>query len=150
MSRYNIKHGLSNHRLYHIWSTMKQRCYNKKAPKYKDYGARGIRVCQEWLNDFQAFYNWAMDNGYKENLTIDRIDVDKGYSPGNCHWADVIEQNNNKTNCIYIEYDNKSYTIAQWSRILNISEGALRKRYDRGWPPDECLFGRNKKCGTMN
>ena len=77
---------------------MKDRCYRPGNNRYQYYGGRGIDVCEEWKNDFTAFYDWAMANGYKENLSIDRIDNDKGYSPQNCRWADAITQNKNRRN----------------------------------------------------
>ncbi len=96
-------HNMSSSRLYVVWSAMKQRCYNPSHRAYKRYGGRGISVCDEWLHDFQAFYDWAIANGYDENAafqqcTIDRIDNDKGYTPDNCRWVDVKTQNNNKSN----------------------------------------------------
>lgn len=91
----NIKHGLKHHRLYNIWDNMKARCYRKTNPNYKHYGARGIHICQEWLTDFMNFYNWAISNGYSQELTIERENNDGNYEPLNCRWATIVEQSQN-------------------------------------------------------
>lgn len=91
----NITHGLSRHRLYRVWSVMLDRCQNKNNKGYENYGGRGIKVCDRWKTDFVSFYNWAIDNGYKEGLSIDRINNDLGYSPDNCRWATKKVQSRN-------------------------------------------------------
>lgn len=86
------RHGLSGTRIYNIFRNMKQRCYNPNDPKYSSYGGRGITIYQSWLDDFRKFYEWSMANGYSDELTIDRIDGTKGYSPDNCRWVTWEEQ----------------------------------------------------------
>ena len=91
-----ISHGLSDTRLYNIWLGMKQRCYYPEHKDFHNYGGRGITVCEEWLNDFKAFYDWAIANGYREDLRIDRIDVNGNYEPSNCRWTTWREQRLNQ------------------------------------------------------
>ena len=98
-----LKHGLKHTRLYYVWCAMKERCYNPNNKRYKDYGGRGIRVCDEWLNDFVAFHDWAIENGYDENApfgqcTLDRANNNEGYYPFNCVWSTMAQQNRNKRN----------------------------------------------------
>lgn len=136
-SKSRIKHNKSNTRIYRIWSTMKQRCYNSKCFSYKWYGKKGIKICDEWKNNFIFFYNWAIDNGYKENLSIDRIDVNGNYEPSNCRWVDNIIQQNNKTNNKIIIYKNKKYTMSQLSKILNLKYCNIKYRLKANWKMEE-------------
>lgn len=132
-------HGKSNTKLYHIWYAMRQRCYYNKASNYQDYGARGIKVCDEWQTDFQAFYEWSISNGYKEGLQIDRIDVNGGYEPSNCRWVSNYINANNKRNNIIFTYDGKTMTLKEWCRHLNVSYKTCTTRYYRGHTIEECL-----------
>lgn len=99
VTRFESSHELSRTRLYRIWSGMKARCGNPNAPKYRLYGGRGVKVCDEWLHDFKSFYEWAMEHGYGDGLTIDRVDCDGNYEPSNCRWATIAEQNKNRRHC---------------------------------------------------
>lgn len=140
-----VTHGKSHTKLCRIYIAMKQRCYNKNVSQYKNYGGRGIVVCNEWLNDFMSFYNWSMNNDYKEGLSIDRIDNNKGYSPDNCRWVDRKVQANNTRRNILLTYNGKTQTIAQWSNELKCSYDKLYSRYKRKWSEKEILFGRHNK-----
>lgn len=129
----NKKHGLKHTRLYKIWSTMKRRCNCSNANEYKNYGGKGIKVCDEWANDFQTFHDWAMSNGYADNLTIDRIDVNGNYEPLNCRWVDMKTQQNNRRNNRIINYYGAKYTVAELSELLSIPYATLLNRINSGW-----------------
>ncbi len=118
-------------RLAKIYSGMKTRCYNENAANYSNYGERGIKICKEWLQDFKIFHEWAMNNGYDEKLTIDRKDVNGNYEPSNCRWATQSEQNNNRRNSLYYEYEGVKRTIGEWSEILNIKPDSLKVHFER-------------------
>lgn len=98
----NITHGQTHTPLYHVWGMIIQRCCNPNNKRFKDYGGRGITCCSEWRNNFLSFQTWAVSNGYKEGLTIERINNDKGYQPDNCKWITRAEQNRNKRNSLMI------------------------------------------------
>ena len=126
------KHGLSCHPLYSTWSGMIQRCTNKNAKNYYRYGGRGICVCKDWLEDFEKFYTWAMNNGYSSDLTLDRIDNSNGYSPDNCRWSTKIEQQNNTRRNHNVTYLGITHSLAEWSRLLNVNAETLRYRVNCG------------------
>lgn len=128
---YNHKiHGMCYTRLNSIYRKMKERCLQVSNPRYKDYGGRGISVCDEWLgkDGFINFYNWAIENGYREDLTIDRIDVNGNYEPSNCRWADRITQGNNTRFNHWLTYNGETHTVAEWARIMDMPYGRLLSR----------------------
>ena len=118
---------------------MHNRCYTKSNPKYKNYGARGIEIAPEWRSDFKAFELWALSHGYRDDLTIDRIDVNGPYSPDNCRWATNITQCNNKTDTVYLEYNGQKKSIADWARLTGIKATTLYARIHTGWSVEEAL-----------
>lgn len=129
----NYKHGGFGTRLYEIWRQMHRRCYGQNTKAYKDYGDRGITVCNEWY-EFEPFRIWAISNGYSDDLTIDRINVDGDYSPENCRWATKKQQANNRRNNHNIEYDGEVHTVSEWADILGIEQVVLRQKLIRcGW-----------------
>ena len=121
-------HGQSQTRLYKIWKDVRKRCSNKSNQAYDRYGGRGIKVCDEWDNNFQAFCEWSMNNGYGDSLSIDRIDNDGDYTPDNCRWANRQEQVENTRNNIFISINGEIRTAAEWSKITNISRYTLYSR----------------------
>lgn len=142
MGKSTRKHGESHEnksRLYGIWVDMKQRCTNEKHRSYKRYGGRGISVCDEWFNNYLKFKEWAIENGYNDCLTIDRIDNDKGYEPNNCCWSTMKAQGNNRSTNHIIEYSGQSHTISEWSQITGINYNTLRKRLRLGWDAENVL-----------
>lgn len=141
----HTKHGKSDSRLYPIWSSMKDRCYNSKHRSFKHYGSRGITVCDEWLHDFNSFYEWAMASGYDENAprgqyTLDRIDNDKGYSPDNCRWVTIKEQQNNRRSSRMITFNSETHTMYEWAKILGMPYKTLNNRINwRRWSIEKAL-----------
>lgn len=127
---YRNAYGDGHKRLYHIWYDMLKRCEKVGYMDYGEYGARGIAVCDSW-HDYGAFRMWAYATGYDDELklTIDRIDVNKGYSPDNCRWLTNAEQQRNKRSCVLIEYDGRTLCMAEWARELGISYDAFKRMY---------------------
>lgn len=126
------KHGMTGTRLYEIWVNMKTRCYNKNNIAYKNwYGDRGIKICDEWHHSFTNFYKWAIKNGYEDNLTIDRIDVNGNYEPSNCRWITMKKQCNNKRDNIYLTINNETHTLKEWCGIKDVSYTMAFQRYQQ-------------------
>ena len=138
-SKAHTRHGYSNSRLYRIWLKTKTRCYDSNQKRYNSYGGRGITVCPEWRESFEAFRDWALANGYRDDLTIDRKDVNGNYEPNNCRWITNQEQQNNRRDNHYITYNGEKRTITEWARIFGISENALVHRINRGWDLDRAM-----------
>lgn len=134
-------HGLSgNKRLFNIWCHMRTRCNNPHRKSYARYGGRGIKVCEEWDNSFESFYYWAIHNGYKDNLTLDRIDNNGNYEPSNCRWVDYFVQANNRSNNHIITYKGKTQTLQQWANELGMNDRIIRDRIMKlGWCIEEAF-----------
>lgn len=133
-------HNKTGHRLFNIWQGMKERCYNTNSKDYNRYGGRGIEICQEWLDDFMNFYNWAMENGYDYSLSIDRTNVNRNYEPNNCKWATPEEQANNTRNNNLIEVNGEVKSVSQWARISGVSRYVIKKRYAEGVRGSDLFF----------
>lgn len=138
ISNLNKKHNKAGTRLYSIWQGMKTRCLNKKVNSYKNYGDRNITICNEWF-DFENFYNWAMNNGYKDNLTLDRIDNNNGYNPKNCKWRTYKQQANNTRKNKIITYNGKNHTLSEWAEIYNFKYMFLYDRLRLGWSFEQAI-----------
>ncbi len=126
-------HNKSNNRLYKIWQDIKRRCYNPNRESYQYYGKRGIKMCEEWLSDFRSFYQWSINNGYTNKLSIDRIDVNGNYEPSNCRWATSKEQNRNKRNNKFLEYNGEVHCLVDWCEILGLKYKTTLERLLAGW-----------------
>lgn len=137
--KFNTTHGLAHTRLNSIWKSMRKRCLNPNSSSYESYGGRGITICEEWKNDCRCFYDWAIANGYADNLTIDRIDNNKGYSPENCRFATMREQANNTRHNVFLEFEGNKMTIAQWAREINVNISTVWARIKRGCPIEAIL-----------
>ena len=144
-SRMFSKHGCADTRLYGAWSSMKSRCSNPNVYEYRYYGARGIRVCDEWMHDFASFSTWAHDHGYVDGAsrgecTIDRIDCSGDYSPDNCRIITQKEQMSNIRSNHFLEMGGEVHTISEWSRITGIDARKISNRINRlGWTPERAL-----------
>lgn len=140
-------HGMRHTRIYTIWRSMRQRCQNPNCDCYNKYGARGITVCKEW-NDFPTFLKWAIDNGYQDDLTIDRIDVNGNYCPENCRWATRTQQANNKRNTKYLRINDTIKSFYEWSKETGVKQSLISARIHHGISPD-LLFVKKVNQGRL-
>lgn len=124
-------HGMSKTRLYKTWLGMKKRCDNPNERCYERYGEKGVKVCEEWHDDFSAFAEWALSHGYADDLTIDRIDNSKGYSPDNCRWVTRDEQSRNRSSNILLTHNGKTMILAEWCRELGFDRWFVTQRYEQ-------------------
>jgi len=134
-------HGMSNTKIYKKWRSMKRRCNakNTESKMYKNYSGRGITVCDEWKNDFMAFYTWAMANGYAEGLELDRKDNDKGYSPDNCRFITHKENERHKRTAKYATINGVTKTGTEWAEEYGLSPHVVNERIKHGWEPERIL-----------
>lgn len=130
VAKREYKHGYAGTKIYNVWYSMKARCTKKKKQSYKNYGGRGIDYCEEW-EDPENFINWALNNGYEEGLTLERIDVNGNYTPDNCTFVTRAEQNRNTTRNIIVNINNKKMTLAELARKLDLSRGTLYRWYHK-------------------
>lgn len=135
----NPKHKLHGTHLYRIYYGIRRRCYNKHEEAYKNYGGRGIVMCDEWKNSVEKFYEWAIASGYKEGLSIDRIDNNGNYSPENCRWVDKkLQANNRRTNVVY-SMNGKTMNLSQWCNEYNMKYFTVRARLNKGWTFEDAI-----------
>ena len=148
-ARENKRHGMWGTKLYQVWAGMKQRCENKKSKAYANYDGRGIIVCLEW-NDPKCFMDWALSNGYKEGLQLDRIDNNKGYSPENCRFVTPQVNECNRRNNVLLTIGNKTKSISEWSRKVGCKKDLISSRLKLGWSPESAVFTPAKKIRGVN
>lgn len=138
-------HHETKTRLYREWRGMRRRCSAASGEKHENYVKRGIAVCTEWTNSFEAFRDWALANGYRDDLTLDRIDNDGNYCPQNCRWVTMEVQNNNRRINRYIKHNNETRTIAQWAKLAGLHVDTLRDRLERGWNFERAITTETRK-----
>lgn len=154
MGELNKTHGGRNDRLYLVWMDMRRRCRDEKDVQYKNYGGRGIKVCNGW-NDYAAFRKWAYQTGYDDTAqpgkcTLDRIDGNGDYCPENCRWVSMVVQANNKRNNLLLTANGKTMTAAQWERFLGLPKSILSVRKKAGWSDERALFTPPRKTIKTN
>lgn len=138
------KHGMTGTELYKRWAAIKQRCLDSEKPDYGRYGGAGVTICDEWKDSFVSFMNWALANGYEEELSIDRIDNEKGYCPENCRWIRLEKQSANRKSNIYITYNGETKTLTDWCKYFNVNYDRTKARIQKyGFSFEESIFSEN-------
>lgn len=143
------RHGMNSTKMYHKWENMKQRCLNPKHPSFHNYGGRGISICLEWF-DFVNFRDWCLENGYSEDLELDRIDNDGNYEPSNCRFISHVNNNYNKRTTTRYQYNGKKYTIKELSEISKMHPTTIKTRLFRGMSVKDALETPIRKAGRYN
>lgn len=134
----NTRHGESHSKLHRTWCNMRYRCYNPNCKSYKNYGGRGITICDEW-SSYESFRTWALENGFADGLSIDRIDVNGNYEPSNCRWvSDKVQHNNTRKNH-HLTMNGETHTIQEWSEITGIKWTTINARIKAGWTVEKAL-----------
>lgn len=136
-------HGLRKHPLYESWIGMRNRCYWPQHNRYQYYGGKGVEVCDEWVDSFVNFYKWALANGWKKGLQIDRKENDKNYCPENCKFSNVKEQCRNRTSNVRITVDGVTRILIEWSELTKTNPMTIKGRLKRGWSEKESVFGKS-------
>lgn len=142
------EHGMKGTKLYRVWRSMKERCSNPHNKSYRNYGAKGISVCEEWGNDFSNFQNWAINNGYGDKLTIDRIDTKQNYCPENCRWVTTQQQNRNYSRNHKVEYNGKIYCIVELAEKFDIDYRKLLYRINAGYTIENAIKKGDNRYGS--
>lgn len=137
-------------RLKSIYNGMKNRCYDKNSINYKYYGDKGVTICDEWMESFDNFYSWAINNGYSNELTIDRIDSNKSYNPDNCRWATKRDQCYNRSMSVKLTLNGRTMYMSEWAKELGIDKRTLSWRYKNGWSDEEILSNKKDIILTYN
>lgn len=135
----NLKHGFYNHPLYGVWDGMMRRCYKPATANYRNYGGRGIAVCDDWHSP-EKFVTWGIASGYTKGLSLDRYPDNNGnYEPGNCRWATMKQQLRNKRSNVFLEWDGQRRTVSEWAEVTGLRFHVIRSRMHRGWSTEDVL-----------
>lgn len=145
ISQARFLHGETNSALYSVWRGMKKRCLVQTSIGYKNYGGRGIRICDEWKDDYLAFRNWALNNGYKQGLTIDRINNNGNYEPSNCRFTDYKKQANNRRSNRLLSVNGETKTIQEWADIMGVQRSLIANRKRMGWSDYDAVMRKTRK-----